>query len=145
MEDHTETTTQLQTELERTRKELEQTRASHAQEQRTRIVREAVGNAFDAEVASMLVERSLAQAGVPATGADLPAAARKAVDQIRREKPWLFEQPNRPVPGRSALAAPHGSGEQPETAALDAAAQRARVSGDRRDLIQYLSLRSRRG
>ncbi|MCX5688988.1 MAG: hypothetical protein NTV94_04240 [Planctomycetota bacterium] len=144
MEDNTETTTQLHAELERTRKELEQTRASHAQEQRTRIVREAVGNAFDAEVASMLVERSLAQAGVPAIGADLPAAARKAADQIRRDKPWLFEQPSRAAPGRSALAAPHAQ-EEPQTAALDAAAQRARVSGDRRDLIQYLSLRSRRG
>lgn len=145
MEDHTEHNAQLQAELDRTRKELEQTRASHAQEQRTRIVREAVGNAFDAEVAAMLVERSLASAGVPAAGAELPAAARKAADQLRRERPWLFEQPNRAVPGRSALAAPQGPAEQPESAALDAAAQRARVSGDRRDLIQYLSLRSRRG
>ena len=144
MEENNETTAQLHAELERTRKELEQTRASHAQEQRTRIVREAVGNAFDAEVASMLVERSLAQAGVPAIGADLPAAARKAADQIRRDKPWLFEQTSRTAPGRSALAAPHSQAE-PQTADLDAAAQRARASGDRRDLIQYLSLRSRRG
>ena len=143
MEETKEAAAQITAELERVRKELEQARAAHAQEHRSRVVREAVGAAMDHDVAALLVERTLAQAGVPATGGELPAAVKKAVEQIRREKPWLFESAARTLPGRSAISAPEG-GRDRDDAPLRSAADQARSSGDRRDLIHYLSLRARR-
>ncbi len=101
----------------------------------------AVGDAIDREVAAMLVERSLGSGGVPPSGAELTVAARRAADGLRREKPFLFAAPER----RGVIAAPDASGDGKQAqAALQAAAREARLGGDRRSLIQYLSLRARR-
>ncbi len=128
-------------ELERLKRELEQLRAHHAQEQRRHAAVEAVGDAIDREVAAMLVERSLGSGGVPPSGAELTVAARRAADGLRREKPFLFAAPER----RGVIAAPDASGDGKQAqAALQAAAREARLGGDRRSLIQYLSLRARR-
>lgn len=128
-------------ELERLKRELEQLRAHHAQEQRRHAAIEAVEGAIDREVAAMLVERSLSGGGVPASGAELTVAARRAAEGLRREKPFLFATPER----RGAIAAPEVPVDGKESqAALHEAAREARLGGDRRSLMQYLSLRARR-
>jgi hypothetical protein len=129
--------TQADPELERLRRELEQLRTSHAQEQRRHAAIEAVGDAIDREVAAMLVERAIASGGVPPTGTELTVAARRAAEGLRRDKPFLFATPER----RGRIAAPEMANVAAE---LKQAADGARLSGDRRSLMQYLSLRARR-
>lgn len=128
-------------ELERLKRELEQVRTQHAQEQRRHAAIEAVGDAIDREVAAMLVERALGSGGVPPTGAELTTAARRAAETLRREKPFLFAQPER----RGQIAAPEAADAGATAKAeLQAALRDARHAGDRRSLMQYLSLRARR-
>ena len=128
-------------ELERLRRELEQLRTSHAQEQRRHAAIEAVGDAIDREVAAMLVERAIASGGVPPTGAELTVAARRAAEGLRRDKPFLFATPER----RGRIAAPEMASVDTNVGAeLKQAADGARLSGDRRSLMQDLSLRARR-
>ena len=128
-------------ELERLRRELEQLRTSHAQEQRRHAAIEAVTDAVDRDIAAMLVERSLASGGVPPTGAELTVAARRAAEGLRRDKPFLFATPER----RGQIAAPDATSADADAAAdLKEAAKDAQLAGDRRSLMQYLSLRARR-
>ena len=128
-------------ELERLRRELEQLRTSHAQEQRRHAAIEAVTDAVDREVAAMLVERAIGSGGVPPTGAELTAAARRAAEGLRRDKPFLFSTPER----RGQIAAPEATNADANAAAdLREAARDARLAGDRRSLMAYLSLRARR-
>lgn len=126
-------------ELERLKRELEQLRTHHAQEQRRHAAFEAVGDAIDREVAAMLVERALGGGGVPPTGAELTVAARRAADGLRRDKPFLFAAGEH----RGRIAAPEAGGVDAK-AELQAAALEARRAGDRRSLMQYLSMRARR-
>jgi hypothetical protein len=140
-------TPELSAELERVKRELEQTRAAHARESRLRAIREAVTDSLDKDVASLLIDRSLAAPGVPASGAELPEAVKRAAEQLRREKPYLFE-PKAPAapssPARGVIAAPASDRGRDTDQELRSAADSARSSGDRRALIQYLSLRARR-
>jgi hypothetical protein len=128
-------------ELERLKRELEQLRTSHTQEQRRHAAFEAVGDAIDREVAAMLVERALNSGGVPPTGAELTMVARRAAEGLRRDKPFLFATTER----RGQIAAPEATSADANAAAeLKQAAKDARLAGDRRSLMQYLSLRARR-
>ncbi|MEI7658714.1 MAG: hypothetical protein WCK33_11685 [Phycisphaerae bacterium] len=135
-----ETTTGDQ-ELERLKRELEHLRTQHAQEQRRHAAIEAVGDAIDREVAAMLVERTLGSGGVPPMGAELTVAARRAAEGLRRDKPFLFATPGR----HGRIAAPEAANADADAKArLQAAATDARLAGDRRSLVEYLSLRTRR-
>lgn len=126
-------------ELEKVKRELELSRAQHQQEVRRSAIREAVSETTDPEVAAMLVEKSLVSGGVPPGGAELVAAARRAAEQLRRDKPYLFGAETGAV--RSEIAAPTP---EPTRGDCDAAklAEEARVTGDRRALIRYLAVRS---
>lgn len=130
-------------ELERVKRELEQSRTQHQQEVRRGAIREAVGAATDPEVAAMLVEKSLTAGGVPPVGAELVAAAKRAAEQLKRDKPYLFAPVTEMGAVRSAIAAP-----TPEPARTDcdakALADEARGTGDRRALMRYLAVRSGR-
>ncbi|MEM6333744.1 MAG: hypothetical protein AAF823_10445 [Planctomycetota bacterium] len=83
--------------------------------------------AVDLDVARLLTE--VAVAGMP------DADVRLAVDELRRDKPYLFQ----PAPApRRAMGA-----RLPEPDPAADAAERAEQTGDRRDLMTYLRLRRR--
>jgi hypothetical protein len=71
----------------------------------------------------------------------LTTVARRAAEGLRRDKPFLFATTER----RGQIAAPEATSADANAAAeLKQAAKDARLAGDRRSLMQYLSLRARR-
>ncbi len=81
----------------------------------------------DMEVARLLTEAAVSRMSAP--------DVKLAIDDLRRHKPYLFRHRGA---GRAGVM-----GARVATPALsrDEAAQRAAVSGDRRDLLSYLRLR----
>ena len=61
----------------------------------------------------------------------------KAVDEVRRRKPYLFRARESASPALS----PRVDGAERALAPVEHAAQQARSTGDRRDLLAYLRLR----
>ena len=90
----------------------------------------AEANPIDLPAARLLTEAAVQQMSEP----DL----RQAVDDLRRDKPWLFQ--HRAVPTANPLAP---EPVQPPDPAEEAAAQAA-VTGHQRDLLAYLRLRRQR-
>ncbi|GJM19274.1 MAG: hypothetical protein DHS20C14_14870 [Phycisphaeraceae bacterium] len=104
-------------------------------ERRHEIERAAVeAEALDAETVALLTEVAVAAMGEP--------DVRAAVEELRREKPFLFRGGARRARGRSSAmsAAVESSGFGADLGEL---AEEARASGDRRALLAYL--RQRRG
>ncbi len=102
-------------------------------ERRTRL--DAVladAGADDLDAARTLAEAALASMETP--------DPRKAVDELRRRKPYLFHThaPAASVMGPRVDDPAHGPGTLPT---VEHAAQQARATGDRRDLLAYLRLR----
>jgi len=87
--------------------------------------------AIDVEVASILLERA-----VESTPGG--AGIVKAVDELRRRKPFLFEPP-RARPIAQSPRSPQAPPRDLERAAADAAS-----TGHRTDLLRYLRLRRKR-
>ena len=126
---------ELEKALEDLRSTLEQTRAALAANERRRGIELAASaaGAIDVETAVMLVEAAMK---------DRPPEDLSAViDELRRSKPFLFEE-RWSVPGGGATGAgvmspePSRGGE-----VLATLAEEARVSGDRRALLRYLQAR----
>lgn len=85
-------------------------------------------DAIDLEAARLLTEISVSQMDEPDVSA--------AVDDLRRQKPYLFRQRRN---GHDSAMSPRV--DPPSTQTL--AAERAAATGDRRDLLDYLRLRRR--
>ncbi|MEO0513647.1 MAG: hypothetical protein AAF108_12275 [Planctomycetota bacterium] len=85
-------------------------------------------NAIDLEAARLLTEISVSQMDEPDVAS--------AVNELRRQKPYLFRRPRGTI---DSAMAPHVDPPAPERLA----AERAAVTGDRRDLLDYLRLRRR--
>ena len=100
-------------------------------------IREAVRGSADPQVAALVLRGALKEG---AGEREISAAAAK----LRGEKPYLF---GGVPPGASAIpetgpiAGPGGEAESGDSPALRAAAERARASGNRRDLAEYLHVR----
>ncbi|MEX1017518.1 MAG: hypothetical protein WDZ31_12315 [Phycisphaeraceae bacterium] len=88
----------------------------------------AESEAIDLDAARLLTERAVLEMDEP----DVKAA----VADLRRHKPYLFRR--RTSEGHGAMAPRVGEDDVPVAEDL---AQRAAVSGDRRDLLRYLRLR----
>ncbi|MEM8737676.1 MAG: hypothetical protein AAGG38_04260 [Planctomycetota bacterium] len=88
----------------------------------------ADSDAIDLEAARLLTEISVSQMDEP--------DVRAAVDDLRRQKPYLFRQ--RVTQIDSAM-----SPRVESSGAEELAAERAAATGDRRDLLDYLRLRRR--
>lgn len=116
---------QLQSELGEARQTVEQL---ERRQQIDALLAEA--DAVDIEAARLLTERAVEQMSEP--------DVQLAVADLRRTKPYLFRQGR--AEGGGAMTARFGSvaGDPPEA---EEAAQRAAISGDRRDLLDYLRLR----
>ncbi len=110
--------------LDDTKRALAEARAAiDAGEQARRVERElARARAIDPEAARVLLESSGPVADV-----------RRAVADLRRSKPFLFE----PSPAAGAMGPSSPRGATP----LESAAAGARASGARSDLMRYLRLR----
>jgi hypothetical protein len=122
---------ELKGQLEGTRAELEGVRGTVQKLERRQKIDEMLteSEAVDVEVARLLTEAAVELMEQP----DI----RLAVEDLRRQKPYLFR---RRAGGATAMPA-HGRGEDRGDASR--AAERAVVSGDRRDLLRYLRLRRR--
>ncbi len=119
----------LRDELDRSRAELEKLRAElEAQRTAGEIDAALAGSEIvDLDVGRLLVRRAMAE--TPGTGAT------EAVAQLRRRKPHLFSQ--RPTHAGAMGARQAGGGRD----ALTDLAARARGTGDRRALLDYLRAR----
>lgn len=114
------------------RSTLEETRdALDANERRREIELAASGaGAIDVETAVMLIETAMKDRAPEELGA--------VIEQVKRSKPFLFEERRAPATVSAGVMSPEPSrgGE-----ALAALAEEARASGDRRALLRYLQAR----
>ncbi|HEX8877278.1 MAG TPA: hypothetical protein VF777_11045 [Phycisphaerales bacterium] len=117
------------------RSTLEQTRdALDANERRREIELAASGaGAIDVETAVMLIETAMKDRA--------PEELSTVIEQVKRSKPFLFEE--RHVPAGAGLASSGVMSSEPSRGgeALAALAEEARASGDRRSLLRYLAAR----
>lgn len=113
-------------------KQLATERAAAIMAKRDAQIRDAAKSSNDPHVAALLLRESLGDHHGEQEIA-------KVIADLRERKPYLFPR----EPTGAAIAAPEfADAATPTNSALMAAAQKARASGDRRDLVEYLHLRS---
>ncbi len=102
--------------------------------ERRRQIERALGESdtVDVETARLLTEAAVAQMDEPDVAI--------AVEELRRRKPFLFHAGAAPAAGRGIAMRPTGEAAI-DSVELDGLAERARQSGDRRALMQYLRQR----
>lgn len=118
-------------ELER---QLREAREALDASERRRQIERALGESdtVDIETASLLTEAAVAQMDEPDVAI--------AIEELRRRKPFLFRASPAPAAPRGIAMRPAGEPGD-DGAALDGLADRARQSGDRRELLRYLRQR----
>ena len=121
----------LQTRLQQLQSDLEQARREIASlERRQKIDRLLTeSDPVDLEVARLLTEAAVEMMDEP--------DVKLAIDDLRRQKPFLFRRKSESVGAAASMPARVRSVDQ----RAQAAARRAVESGDRRDLLRYLRLR----
>jgi hypothetical protein len=119
-------------ELASLRAELDRIKTQQASEETRRAIDAAITGTIDPDAARILIERAIE----PASPQDKAKAITAAAKALRTSKPYLFASRT----GASAS----GAASTPPTDEVAQAAQRARESGSRRDLVQYLRLRKNR-
>lgn len=125
---NTPSETDLQSELDALRRQLDESRQTIVSLERRQRIDELLAEVepIDRDVARLLTEAAVARMDEPDVAL--------AVEDLRHHKPWLFrpaQQVGRAMPARI----------QPSTEAAEEAAAHAAATGDRRDLLRYLRLR----
>ena len=131
----TEAPADLQSQLAATRRELDEARETITKlERRQRIdALLADSEAIDTDVARLLTEMAVSTMDVP--------DVRLAVDDLRKQKPYLFRRAAASSQGAAPPARAMPARESDDASAESLAHEHARSTGLRADLLRYLRLK----